>query len=534
MAMSDWGWLATLAGGVGLFLIGMAMMTDGLRVAAGAALERILRAATCTRWHALGSGMLVTALVQSSSAVTVAIIGFANAGLLGLAGALWVLFGANVGTTMTGWIVALLGLQFKVEALALPLIGAGALLRLGAATGRRSAMGSTLAGFGLLFLGIALMQQAFSGAAASLTVPAGTGPLRQLAQVGTGALMTVLMQSSSAALVVTLTAAQEGLIDLQGAAALVIGANLGTTVKAILAALNATPNARRVAAGHVIFNTVTAVAALALLSWIAAGNRLLLHGLGIDASVATQLALFHTSFNLLGVLLMWPVGGALTRWLESRFAGSVPAALRPAYLDQNVLAVPALAVGALRKEIQRVADAATRAVAAVAGGHAGEAVRAELESVQALSAACDTFVEGMNRGAMDASTSASLAGCLRTLAHFERAADLVQPLADGMPVSRRAAGQAATRFGQAIARLLEEVSQAPVPTGEALAAPLRAFDEAYESAKSALLVAGAEAHLDMRSLDLGLRQHSALRSAVEQACKGWRSADTAPADAPAP
>ena len=122
---------AHLAGGLGLFLLGMGMMTDGLKLAAGAALQRILSAATRTRWHALGSGLLVTALVQSSGAVTVATIGFVNAGLLGLAPALWVLFGANVGTTTIGWIVALVGLRLQIEVLALPLIGVGILLSLG-------------------------------------------------------------------------------------------------------------------------------------------------------------------------------------------------------------------------------------------------------------------------------------------------------------------------------------------------------------------------------------------------------------------
>ncbi|HSQ71427.1 MAG TPA: Na/Pi symporter, partial [Rubrivivax sp.] len=122
--------MGPLAGGLGLFLLGMSMMTDGLKLAAGPALHRILAGATRTRWHALGSGVLVTAMVQSSSAVTVAAIGFVNAGLLGLPAALWVLFGANVGTTMTGWIVALVGLKFKIEALALPLVGAGVVLRL--------------------------------------------------------------------------------------------------------------------------------------------------------------------------------------------------------------------------------------------------------------------------------------------------------------------------------------------------------------------------------------------------------------------
>jgi phosphate:Na+ symporter len=122
--------IGPLLGGLGLFLLGMGMMTDGLKLAAGGALQRILSAATRTRWHALGSGILVTALVQASGAVTVATIGFINAGLLNLAPALWVLFGANVGSTMTGWLVALLGLKFKIEALALPLVGVGVLLRL--------------------------------------------------------------------------------------------------------------------------------------------------------------------------------------------------------------------------------------------------------------------------------------------------------------------------------------------------------------------------------------------------------------------
>lgn len=261
--MSGWNILASVAGGLGLFLLGMTMMTDGLRLAAGPALERILASATRTRWHALGSGVLITSMVQSSSAVTVAAIGFVNAGLLSLAPSLWVLFGANVGTTMTGWIVALVGLKFKVEALALPLVGLGVVLRLTGEGQRRGALGSALAGFGLLFMGIALLQQSFTGLAAQVSLPQGEGFLAVAAQVGVGALMTVLMQSSSASMAIALTAAQEGLLTPQGAAAVVIGSNIGTTVTAVLASLGATPNARRAAAAHVLFNGLTGVVALA-------------------------------------------------------------------------------------------------------------------------------------------------------------------------------------------------------------------------------------------------------------------------------
>ena len=135
-------WLYTgggLVGGVGLFLLGMWMMTEGLKLSAGPQLEQMLARATRSRGRGLAAGVLVTVIVQSSSAVTVATIGFVNAGLLNLSQALWVLFGANVGTTMTGWLVAVVGLKFKIEALALPLVGLGMLLRMGGEAGRRGA-----------------------------------------------------------------------------------------------------------------------------------------------------------------------------------------------------------------------------------------------------------------------------------------------------------------------------------------------------------------------------------------------------------
>jgi hypothetical protein len=187
---------AVLAGGLGLFLLGMAMMTDGLKLAAGPALARILEGATRTRQHALGSGMLLTALVQSSSAVTVATVGFVNAGLLSLGGAIWVLFGANVGTTLTSWIVALVGLKLDIETLALPLIAVGAVLRM-TSLQQRAAVGQACAGFGLLFLGIDFLQQAMAGVAGRLSPPQGDGVPALLAQLGIGALMTMLVQSSS-------------------------------------------------------------------------------------------------------------------------------------------------------------------------------------------------------------------------------------------------------------------------------------------------------------------------------------------------
>ncbi|MFP5505085.1 MAG: Na/Pi symporter, partial [Gammaproteobacteria bacterium] len=163
--------IGTLAGGLGLFLIAVGMITQGLKVAAGRQLRTILQHWTGTRLRSIGSGVVITALAQSSSAVTVATIGFVNAGILQLRQALGVIFGANLGTTLTGWLVAVVGLEFKIEHFALPLIGLGVLLRVSGAGTRRGAFGEALAGFGLFFVGIDILREAFSGLVTSVTLP---------------------------------------------------------------------------------------------------------------------------------------------------------------------------------------------------------------------------------------------------------------------------------------------------------------------------------------------------------------------------
>lgn len=534
--MNIWTMVATLTGGLGLFLLGMTMMTDGLKLAAGPALERVLTRATRTRWHALTSGALMTAVVQSSSAVTVAAIGFVNAGLMTLAPALWVLFGANVGTTMTGWIVALVGLKFKIEALALPLIGVGVVARLTGAGERRGALGSAVAGLGLLFLGIAMLQEAFVGVAASVELPDGRGVLGTVAQVGVGALLTVLMQSSSASMTVALTAAQGGLMTPEGAAAMVIGANIGTTVKAMLAAIGATPNARRAAAAHVIFNVLTALVALALLPWlvgaIAAGRA----ALGLASDPAAKLALFHTIFNVLGVLLMWPLAGALTRWLQQRFRAAEEDEAQPRHLDDNVLAVPSLALDALGREVGRIGHVAVRATRAALQGADVAAVARERRIVEQLDAAVERFVERVNRAAMPRGTAHRLARTLRVHRYQESAVDDALQAAQ-LPAAEHdgAVAEAVQGFVQHAATLLALAE--PVPeTGEvpaddgALAQALAQMQQAYQALKAALLDAGATGAMHIAVMDVALRRHSALRRALEQLAKAARLART-PRDA---
>jgi phosphate:Na+ symporter len=510
--------LGTMAGGLGLFLLGMGLMTDGLKLAAGPALRRILVGATRTRGHALGSGLLVTALVQSSSAVTVATIGFVNAGLLALGPALWVLFGANVGTTMTGWIVALVGLKVEVEALAMPLAGLGALLRLTGEGRRSGAVGTAVAGFGLLFIGIALLQQAFVGLADRISLPQGDGPFVLLAQLGAGLLMTVLMQSSSAAMAVTLAAAQGGLIGLQGAAAVVIGANIGTTVTAVLAAIGATPNARRAASAHVVFNLLTGAVALLLLPWLIGALGAARETLGLPPDPATKLALFHTTFNLIGVLLMWSLAGRLTRWLQKRFRAREEDEAQPQFLDDTVLAVPTLALDALAREVARARQVALRMTRGALAGADAARLGADHAILTSLDAAIERFVERLRSASMTQVESARLAELLRIQRHHEASAEQAMAAAAMPPLVAIDAGlaAAAAAFAEATRSVLLQCDPTEPPARARLDATLGTMEARYENLEADLLAAGADARLTLTDMEQALRRCSALRRAARQ------------------
>lgn len=515
--------IGPLLGGLGLFLLGMGMMTDGLKMAAGPALQRILLAATRTRWHALGSGMLVTAVVQASGAVTVATIGFINAGLLGLAPALWVLFGANVGSTMTGWLVAAVGLKFKIELLALPLIGVGMLLRLTGPGRRRGAIGMALAGFGLLFLGIGLLQQAFAGQAGQLSLPQGEGVWIVGLQLLVGLVMTVLMQSSSASIAIALTAAQGGLIGASGAAAIVIGANIGTTFTALLAAIGATPNARRAAAAHVIFNVLAAAVALALLPWLIAALGRAQQAMGLADDPAVLVALFHTVFNLLGVLLMWPLAARLTHWLQQRFRAREEDESQLQFLDDNVLAVPTLALDALEREVARVGHIAVRLARAALAGAEAEFVQQEQRIARALDAAVESFVERMQRGAMSHANSQRLAWTLRVLRYHETTSEqafAASRLTPWIAATGTALAQAQSNFAHRADELfvLCDPLEGDASPGIVVRA-LDAVEQDYQALKAALLAAGADGQLPIAAMEQALRRSSALRRCAQQLAK---------------
>lgn len=352
------GWMTfTLSlGGIGLMLLGMSMMTDGLKAAAGSSLQGFLERSTKTRLRAALAGFGITALVQSSSAVIVTTLGFTNAGMLRLKQAAWVVFGSNLGTTITAWIVALIGLKINVGAFALPLIGAGMLLKLFGNNRRIAHIGFSIAGFGLLFLSLGMLRDAFIDVADWIPIERlGTsGPIGILLGVLFGALLTALIQSSSAALAIILTASVTGVLTPLLGASLVIGANIGTTSTSLLASIGATPNARRLALVHVTEKLFTGCIALLLLGPLWWLFEHFTAGSDRRMNISTGLALFHTLFNLFGLLLMSLFADQLLRRVEQWIKQPELNSDRLRYLDDTVISVPEMGMNAMHLEIKRV------------------------------------------------------------------------------------------------------------------------------------------------------------------------------------
>lgn len=300
-------------GGVGLFLVGMLLLTDGLKALAGGRMRHLLARFTSTPLSGAATGTLTTAIVQSSSATTVAAVGFVASGLLTFPQALGIIFGANIGTTLTGWLVAILGFKLDLGQIALPFVFLGAVLRL-AFRGKAALAGQALAGFCLIFIGIEHMKtglDAFGGLVTPTDFPPDT-PVGRLQLVGIGVLITLVTQSSSAGVATALAALGAGAINFPQAAALVIGMDVGTTFTAALATLGGGTMARRTGFAHVIYNLMTGALAFFLLTPFGRIVEPLIAG--GEAQIA--LVAFHSSFNIAGVILVLPFARPFARLIE--------------------------------------------------------------------------------------------------------------------------------------------------------------------------------------------------------------------------
>lgn len=337
--------------GVAIFLIGMHFMENGIKLFSGSVLESLLQMFTSNTIKAIGTGFFTTAVVQSSSLISLIVISFLSAELITLAQAIGVIFGSNIGTTSTAWIVATLGLKINIAAYALPLIIFGVIFRF-SNSNSYVGLGNILLGIGFIFLGIEYMKDGFEELKNSIDLAKysmqGYGGV--LLFILIGAIATVIIQSSSATMAIIITALASGQIIYINALALAIGSNLGTTVTAVLGSLGSNKNGKRLAVAHLIFNLITAIVATVLIYQLSDLVDYLATYLNISGDNYTmKLALFHTIFNILGVLLVSPFIGVLVKFLEKLFEKDQEPIAK--YLDESVIEVPTSALEALHKEV---------------------------------------------------------------------------------------------------------------------------------------------------------------------------------------
>jgi phosphate:Na+ symporter len=441
-------------------------------------------------------GAIITLLVQSSSATTMTTIGLVSAGLLTFPQGLGLVFGANVGTTGTAWLVALIGVRVSLTAAALPMIFVGALIKL-LTSGRLSGAGASLAGFGLVLFGLTTLQQGMGGLAERLhpadlpVVLAGPdtgwwwGMLGVLALVVVGLVMTALMQSSTAAVAVTLSAYFAGAVGLDQACALIIGQNIGTATSSALAAIGASITAKRLAIAYVLFKLIAAAIALVLFPvltpLLVSASRM------IDG--ATLLAGYHTAYNVVGVLVLLPLIDRFTRLVERILPERGSPLTRS--LDPSALATPIVAVEAVRRTIARALTVLCGSVeSALVAASRGEPVRPRKDAISVTEAAdalrqAQVFLSDVTGPPDSNDEQARLTSTLHALDHASRMAETASGEVDfgtvrGGPDDARA-GQLCADAMRSAASVAGEVEALPAQSSRATPAS-RSINSTSEAA----------------------------------------------------
>jgi phosphate:Na+ symporter len=416
----EWKFLA----GLGIFMFGMFMMEESIKLLAGRSFKTLIRRYAGTRIKGLIAGIISTAILQSSSAVSLMVLAFVGAGLMTLSNAVAVIMGAKVGTTTTAWIVAIFGFKFKIDAFALPLIGIGGLgLIFLSKAGRFVNISKLLAAFGFLFLGLDFMKTSIETLAASIDLSS-LPVLGLWVYVLAGILLTAIMQSSSATIAVILTTLFSGVIDFPQAAAMVIGANVGTTVTVLLGAIGGIPAKKQAAASSLVFNLGTAVvilSSLPLVLW------LINDVFNLSENAVLGIATFHTLFNILGVIIFFPAISMFVRYLKRVFPEKRTVLTR--FILNTTPQVPEAAIEALRKEVlnqlwllmvyvarrYRLNEQSKRSMARrAAQGPATEGVTIEYDDLERLHAEIFAFYARIQTYEIDSDLTARLEPVIRS------------------------------------------------------------------------------------------------------------------------
>ena len=403
-------------GGLGLFLLGLIIMMDALRALAGDAVRTAIVRFTKSPLSGAITGAITTAILRSSSAITVASVGFVGAGLIGFSESLGIIFGANVGTTLTGWIVVLLGFKLQLETVMTLLLLLGALLRL-LAKNNLATSGYALAGFSLIFVGIAMMQQGMSGFEDLITpdqLPADTVTGRlQLASFGI--LFTLITQSSSAGVAMALTAIFSGAINFEQAAALVIGMDVGTTVTAAIATIGQSREARRTGFSHVIYNIVTAFFALLLITPFTMLVSTIFPS-AIRDNAEISLVAFHSSFNLLGLIIVLP----FTNKFASLMIWLIPEKIKlyTGSLDKLLLEEPSMALTAVQNSVRTETIALLTHISAILGNNYSK--KADIVQLQQALNKTHSYLDQISLKSESGAQWERLVAMFHTLDHMQR------------------------------------------------------------------------------------------------------------------
>jgi len=354
-----------ISAGVALFLFGMLALEEGFRAFTGGVLEKVLKKSTNKMWKSLTFGFTAATVMQSSSLVSVITISFLSVGLIGLVQGLGIVFGANVGTTTGAWLIAGFGLKVKISAYAMPMLVFGVMLIFQKSKSLKG-VGYILAGLGFLFLGIHHMKEGFEAFQHSLdlTAYAMEGMAGILVFTLIGIIATIIMQSSHATLVLIITALSVQQITYDNALALAIGANVGTTISAVLGALSSNVVGKRLALADVLFKVCAGIVFIILMQPIMGLVDSISSLIGLaDDDYTMKLAVFHTIFNVAGVIIMVPLLNPLIGLVTRIFKDGPDLHAQPKYLNEASLEFPDTALEALRKETGRIYDKAISIIA---------------------------------------------------------------------------------------------------------------------------------------------------------------------------
>ncbi|MHC4396268.1 MAG: Na/Pi cotransporter family protein [Planctomycetota bacterium] len=426
-------------GGLGLFLFGMGLMSDGLKKVAGQGLKSLLESLTKRRVIAVLIGALTTCLIQSSSATTVMTVGFVNAGLLTLKQALCVVLGANIGTTFTAWLVSAFAV-FKITNYALPVIGVGFLINILGKTQKRKSIGQILLGFGILFIGIHFMKTGFAPLQDNQGVHdaliwLGRNPILA---VLAGTIITMLLQSSSASIAVVQMLALQGAFGMEWDLVLrvtipyILGDNIGTTITAQLAALRGSRNAKRTAMGHTLFNVTGVLYMLPLVwtGWFGDVVEWITPFKLSQGTIMVHIAVAHSTFNVFNTIVFMPI----IRGLEAMVMKILPVtaeerAHKPIALEKHLLNTPVIALEQTKREIIRMAKTAKEALGYSVNGLINDD-RKELDAVEQIEDFIDemqyeitSYLSTLSRRQLSDEVSTELPVLLHTVNDLERVGD---------------------------------------------------------------------------------------------------------------